>query len=244
MILAVIPARAGSKRLPGKNLMDLGGRPLLAYSVLLARSIPEIDRVVVVSDGEEILEAGRNWDAQACLLPVALADGAHMLETVQFALADSPYLADWVVLLQPTSPLRLVEQCRDWIKETLALYKLSANRADNVDGLLTVDIGAYKLGSVDLDGYYRPEYQPGIEKQQMAPKARENGLFYLLRADIIRRGRLFGDRLLPRGCRQEQSLANIDYQWDFAFTRWAFEQFDYRREFNKLEKVFNDTVKE
>lgn len=237
MIVAVIPARAGSERLPGKNLMELGGRPLLAYSILLARSIPEIDRVVVVSDGEAILEAGRAWGAEACHLPAALADGAHMLETVQYALADNPYLADWVVLLQPTSPLRLLQQCRGWIEKTLALYKLSYNRADNVDGLLTVDIGAYKLGAMNLDGYYEPEYRPGVEKQQMAPRMRENGLFYLLRADTIRQGWLFGPRLLPRECRREQSLANIDYAWDFEFTRWAFAYFGYHEEFEQMEEL-------
>jgi len=237
-IIAVIPARAGSKRLPGKNLMALGGRPLLAYSILLARSIPEIDRVVVVSDGEDILAAGAAWGAEACRLPVALADGSHLLETIQYALANKPVLAEhpqWVVLLQPTSPLRLVEQCQGWIEETLKARKVSYNRADNVDGLLTVDIGAYKLGSVDLDGYYQPEYRPGVEKQQMVPRMRENGLFYLLRADNIRRGRLFGSQLLPRECRREQSLANIDYQWDFDFTRWAFNHFRYRKEFERME---------
>lgn len=226
-ILAVIPAREGSRRLPGKNLMELGGRPLLAYSVLLARSIPEIDRVVVVSDGEAILEVGRLWGAEVCRLPAALADGAHLLETVQYALADNPYLADWVVLLQPTSPLRLVEQCGDWIKGMLA--------RPEADGLLTVDVGAYKLGLEGRDGYFQPEYRPGIEKQQMAPRMRENGLLYILRADNVRRGVLFGPRMLWRECRREQSLANIDYQWDLDFTRWAFYRFNYREEFQLLE---------
>lgn len=226
MIIAVIPARAGSQRLPGKNLAELDGRPLLAYSVLLAQQMKAVDRVVVVSDGAGILTAASRWGAERCLLPQFLADGAHMLETIQYAVEWSRANADWVLLLQPTSPLRRVEQTRGWIEHTL-----ERAAADEVDGSLTVDRMPLKLGAVDAQGIFVPQYTPGIEKQLMVATARENGLFYLLSGPGLRQGRLFGSRMLALNCAREQSLANIDYAWDLEFTRWAYRHFDYGREF-------------
>ena len=237
MILAVIPARANSRRLPGKNLMDLGGRPLIAYSILLARSIPEIDHVLVASDGVEILQAAAVWRAAILDLPTNLTgDEARLVGSLQYAVSilegcDDCFgkPIDWVVLLQPTSPLRLVPQCRGWIQEVLA--------RPEVDGLLTVDLEPYKLAGTTPEGYYLPEYSPGIIKQQVKPRLRENGSLYILKADNIRRGRLFGPRMLWRECRREQSLANIDYAWDLDFTRWAYSHFGYDQEFQQMEAV-------
>lgn len=219
--------------MPGKNLLPLDGRPLIAYSVLVARSIPEIDRVVVVSDGTEILAAGRAWGADLCTLPDALTgDDATLLGSLQWVIKaveapPDPMRAGWIVLLQPNCPLRLVDQCRGWIQEVAV--------QPEVDGLLTVDSEPYKLGSTTPLGYYRPEYTPGIIKQQVQPRLRENGLFYMLKADNIRLGDLFGPKMLPRQCAREQSLANIDYQWDFEFTTWAYEHFGYSTEFDSME---------
>lgn len=239
-VIAIIPARQNSKRLAGKNLMELGGRPLIAYSVLIARSIPEIDRVVVASDGPDNMFTGVAFGARACWLPSYLTrDNATLLGTLRYTIGEITRQAvfnpgpsndtrvDWVVLLQPTSPLRLLDQCRGWIQEVLA--------TPEVDGLLTVDLEPYKLGSATPLGYYRPEYTPGTIKQQVEPRMRENGLFYMLKADNIRRGELFGPRMLPRTCRREASLANIDYQFDFDFTCWAYEKYGYKAEFERME---------
>jgi len=233
-VLAVIPARAGSKRLAGKNLLPLDGRPLLAYSVLLARSTPEIDHVVVASDSTDILQVGVEAGAEILGLPANLTgDDAALIGSLRYTLATVEQCCigkrfDWIVLLQPTSPLRLVDQCRRWIADVLA--------KPDCDGLLTVDQEAYKLGARTREGYYRPDYPPGIIKQQVQPRFRENGLFYVLKADNIRRGKLFGPKMFAAQCLREQSLANIDYAWDFEFTAWAYDHFGYQAQFDELER--------
>ncbi len=214
--------------------MLLDGRPLLAYSVLLARAIPEIDHVVVASDGMDILLAGARWGAQTCLLPRSLTtDDATLLGTLTYVVelgGDWNPPPEWVCLLQPTSPLRLVVQCRGWIRDAL-------RARPPCDGLLTVDRQPYKLASATPEGYYLPEYLPGAPKQSIEPRLRENGLFYLLEADNLRQGRLFGPRMLYRECRWEQSVANVDWQHEMDFCRWAFHYWGYATAFANLERA-------
>jgi N-acylneuraminate cytidylyltransferase len=109
-VLALIPARGGSKGIPGKNLRLLAGRPLVAHAVRNAREVPGIGRVVLSTDSEEIAEAGRGAGAEVPFLrPPALAGDESPMAGVVIhaveALRAEGWAADAVVLLQPTSPL-------------------------------------------------------------------------------------------------------------------------------------------
>ncbi|GJL96028.1 MAG: acylneuraminate cytidylyltransferase [Hyphococcus sp.] len=110
--VAFVLARSGSKGLPGKNIKPLAGKPLLVWSVEAALSCPEVDEVIVSTDGEDIAEAGRAAGAQIMMRPATLAsDTAPPKEAIRYHIdeikpADRP---DIIVLLQPTSPLRAVK---------------------------------------------------------------------------------------------------------------------------------------
>ena len=106
-VLAVIPARGGSKGLPGKNMADLGGKPLLAWSIQAAQSSSFVDRILVTSDSQDIIDVARQFGADVPFVrPADLAkDDTTTWETLAHALAEVPGF-DLVVLLQPTSPLR------------------------------------------------------------------------------------------------------------------------------------------
>jgi CMP-N,N'-diacetyllegionaminic acid synthase len=110
-VLALIPARGGSKGLARKNLRLLGGRPLIAWTIKAARASRCIDRVVLSTEDEEIAEVAR---AAGCDVPfrrpLALAcDEAPVMAVIAHALDALAERYDWLVLLQPTSPLRLPE---------------------------------------------------------------------------------------------------------------------------------------
>lgn len=109
-ILGLIPARGGSKGLPGKNIRPLAGKPLLAWTIEAARGSRYLDRIVLSSDDEAILACGRQWGAETPFVrPRHLAaDDAPGMAVVLHALEQLPGY-DWVVLLQPTSPLRLAQ---------------------------------------------------------------------------------------------------------------------------------------
>ena len=106
-VLAVIPARGGSKRFPGKNLAALGGKPLIAWSIESAQSSNFVDRVVVSSDSTDIIDVARQFGADVPFVrPDHLAaDHTSTWETLAHVLDEVPGF-DLVVLLQPTSPLR------------------------------------------------------------------------------------------------------------------------------------------
>jgi len=105
-VLAVIPARGGSKGLPGKNILPVQGRPLLAWTADAARAARLLDRVVVSSDADAILAAAHACGVEALRRPAELAtDTATTIDVVLHALDACPG-HDVVVVLQPTSPLR------------------------------------------------------------------------------------------------------------------------------------------
>jgi CMP-N-acetylneuraminic acid synthetase len=114
-ILALIPARAGSKGLPGKNLRPLGGRPLIAYSILAAKACPLVERVVVTTDDEDIAGTAKRFGAEAPFLrPAALAqDTSELGDALNFTLTElaarEGYRPEHVALFYPTSPFRAKE---------------------------------------------------------------------------------------------------------------------------------------
>ena len=104
--LAIIPARGGSKRLPRKNILNLGGKPLIAYSIEAGLDSSYIDKVVVTSDDDEILTISKKYGAVTINRPDELAsDTSTTFDAIKHTV-DNCEKYDYIVLLQPTSPLR------------------------------------------------------------------------------------------------------------------------------------------
>ena len=118
-VIAVIPARGGSKGLPGKNIRPLLGKPMIAWSIEQALNTPEIDTVVVTTDSEEIASVARDYGAEVPFLrPHELStDEAMSIDVVmhclEFYRTQRNQEFDYVLLLEPTSPLR---ECDDLSK--------------------------------------------------------------------------------------------------------------------------------
>lgn len=104
--LAIIPARGGSKRLPRKNILNLGEKPLIAWSIEAGLKSRYIDKVIVTSDDDEILTISEKYGANILKRPIELAsDTATSFDAIEHVLKNCTYF-DYIVLLQPTSPLR------------------------------------------------------------------------------------------------------------------------------------------
>ena len=115
-VLAVITARGNSKRLPHKNILDVGGRPLIAWSIEAAKNSLFIDRFILSSDDDKIIQTARKWGCEAPFKrPPELACDETLIEHVLIHALDSIKEAyDYIVLLQPTSPLRTpkdIDEC-------------------------------------------------------------------------------------------------------------------------------------
>jgi CMP-N-acetylneuraminic acid synthetase len=156
LVLGLVPARGGSKGVPGKNVKPLAGRPLLDYTAVAAHGSGVLDRLVLSTDSTEIAEAGRHAGLEVPFRrPAALAaDDTPMLAVVRHALAalaENGWPAAIVVLLQPTSPLRRARHISD------AVAMLLETGADSV---VTV---------VEVARHLSPDYVMKIEDGQLRP---------------------------------------------------------------------------
>ncbi|WP_225340722.1 acylneuraminate cytidylyltransferase family protein [Lysinibacillus capsici] len=111
-IVAIIPARGGSKGIPNKNIIEVGGKPLIAYTIETALQSKYVDNIFVTTDSEKIAKISRQWGASVPFLrPSILAtDEAKIIDAVIHTLENLPELYDYVLILQPTQPLRTTIQ--------------------------------------------------------------------------------------------------------------------------------------
>lgn len=110
-VVVVIPARAGSKSIPDKNIRDLAGKPLLAWSIEVAKKSKYVDRIIVSTDGEKIAAVSAQFGAEVLTRPSELAhDSSLVIDSLRHVIATLKHEGDKsavFVLLEPTSPLRL-----------------------------------------------------------------------------------------------------------------------------------------
>jgi len=126
-VLAIIPARGGSEGVPRKNLREIAGKPLIAWAIEAGRKSRYVDRLILSSEDQEIIARARSWGCEVPFLrPAELAqDETPGIEPVLHALKVLPERYDYLVLLQPTSPLRLAEDI-DGCLETCLRHRAPA----------------------------------------------------------------------------------------------------------------------
>jgi CMP-N-acetylneuraminic acid synthetase len=222
MVVALIPARGGSKRLPGKNLKLFAGRPLLAYSIALARAIAAIDRCVVSTEDAEIARTARAYGAEVIDRPERLATDTattasvarHALEQL-IAQGERPAV---LLTLQPNCPLRPPALVRE------ALARFDA-RGHEIDSVVSVTANTHKLGKID-GGLFCPEYATGARSQDLAPAYYENGLVYVTHASVVlERESVFGERILPLITEPLYAMGDIDTELDFQIAEFLFRKY-------------------
>lgn len=132
-VLAIIPARGGSKRIPNKNVRLFAGKPLIAHAIEQAKNSDVVDRVMVDTDSEEIADIAKKSGAEVPFLrPAALAtDSSQLADSIVYLLErlkDEKYTPDYVMILQATSPLREhkdIERVWDLMQKTDATTVLT-----------------------------------------------------------------------------------------------------------------------
>ncbi len=190
-MLAVIPARGGSKGLPGKNVRPLGGLPLIAHSIALSRMCAGIRRTVISTDSPEIALVARQFGGDVPFMrPASLAQDdtpmwpvvQHALDTIERA-EGRPY--GYVLLLDPTSPGRLPEHV------DAALKRLQDTpAADGIVGVSQPDFNPLWHCVVERDGLMA-DLIPGadryVRRQEVPTVFRINATLYIWRAAFVRR---------------------------------------------------------
>jgi CMP-N-acetylneuraminic acid synthetase len=220
-VLAVIPARGGSKGVPRKNIRPVCGKPLIAYTIETAlRARHLLTRVVVSTDDEEIAEIARRHGADVPFLrPAALGDDnvptlPVLQHAVTFAEGQDHAIFDWVLLLQPDQPFRTAED----IEAALRLAYEGA--CDSVISVVQVFSEHPILMKRIVDGHLVPyciEEKEGTRRQDYDPPAyRRNGAIYLTRRDVLmNRNSVWGDVIRPYVMPEERSVG-VDSELDLT----------------------------
>jgi len=211
-VLGIIPARGGSKAIPRKNLVFLGGKPLLAWTCESATQ-SNLDRVIVSTDDHEIAELASSHGVEVPFLrPSELSgDLSLTIDAVLHAMRNINEGFDAVMVLQPTSPFRTTQD----INECISL--LEESKADSV--ISVVDVGGHHPARmkylnqgllVDPPFVESRENQP---RQELQPMYIRNGAVYLTRTETLQQGSFKGSRSAAHIMPVDRSI-NIDEPFD------------------------------
>ena len=218
-VLALIPARGGSKGLPGKNILPLAGQSLVARAAAAARESGVVDRMIVSTDSHEIADEARRAGVDVPFMrPAALAaDDTPMLPVLRHAvetLEAAGWTAEIIVLLQPTSPLRQPAHLRD------AVTRLRESGADSVVSVVEVprhlspDYVMRVVG--DELKPFLPEGERTTRRQDArAAYVRDGTVYAFWRNTLMRHDSIYGSRCLPLIIPAEESVT-IDVPADWA----------------------------
>jgi CMP-N,N'-diacetyllegionaminic acid synthase len=219
-ILGLIPARGGSKAIPGKNIKLLEGKSLIQRAYETARKSKYLDRIILSTDSNEIAEHAKSFGLEVPFIrPQEFAkDESPMIDAIVHTietLKKSGYLPDAVMLLQPTSPLRKAEH----IDEAIELLKDN----DSVCSVIEIpqDMSPHYVMKITADGhldYFLPEGK-NFKRRQDVPKAyKRDGTIFLTRTEVLLNEKnVYGKRCIPYF--MDASLAiNIDTpeEWKMA----------------------------
>ena len=215
-IIAIIPARSGSKGLPGKNIRMIAGKPLIAWTIESALEAKIFYRVIVSTDSPAIADVAQKWGAEVPFLrPEELAgDNSSSYDVINYTLKqiEDIGLKDWVMMLQPTSPLRSSKDIKDMVLE----------RTDT-DFLSFVSVCPFShpvewINTIPENGSMKDFLSPGVDKNPRQNYKKNyilNGALYLSRVDYYLENRgFFGNKTKAFVMSEEKSI-DIDTLFDF-----------------------------
>ncbi|GAA4772158.1 MULTISPECIES: cytidylyltransferase domain-containing protein [Flavobacterium] len=214
--IAIIPARGGSKRLPGKNIKLLGDLPLLVHSIRYAQQHEFIDAVYVSTDDAAIKNVTLTYGAKVVDRPENLSGDfeptvsalKHVLEVVGAGVEN-------VILLQVTNPLR---------PDTLLKQAFLKYKEGEYDSLFTVTRNHQKFGKIANDKFIPFNYEIGQRSQDLEPLYYENGLLYITKASVILQNEIITKEAFPLEVNHPFADVDIDTQEDFDYAEFLLNK--------------------
>lgn len=223
--LAIIPARGGSKRLPRKNVLELGGKPLISWSIEASVKSDFIDKTLVTSDDDEILNISKTYPIETLKRPQELAsDTASTYEAIEHAINSLEESYEYVVLLQPTSPLR----DSNHIDEAIEL--LESKKADAVVSVCEVEHPMQWSMTLDKNKDMS-EFVKNIDtrrSQDQEKYFRLNGAIYICKTEkLLEKKSFFLEENIFAYEMQTEDSIDIDKELDFKLAALLLESKKY-----------------
>lgn len=198
-ITALIPARKGSKGIPNKNIIDLNGHPLIAYSIMEAKKSQFIDKVIVSTDSEEIAAVARSYGAEVKgMRPEEYSnDTAIIYDVMKYEIENHQLVEqgyEIIVLLQPTSPLRKSEMIDN------ALIQFVDEEQSSAVAVSEVKEHPIMMRTIDENGVLHNVLNVGstVRRQELPKYYRVNGMLYINKIiDVVNHFVSFNDNISP-----------------------------------------------
>ncbi|KYH35144.1 CMP-N,N'-diacetyllegionaminic acid synthase [Clostridium tepidiprofundi DSM 19306] len=227
-IIAIIPARGGSKGIPNKNIIDLCGKPLIAYSVEEAKKSKYIDRVIVSTDSLKIKEVSLNYGAEVPFIrsEELSSDSAKSIDVVIDCLQrleDTYDLYDYVVLLQPTSPLRMCEDIDS------AIERIVEFKSKSLVSMCEAYQNPILMRTIEKDRMFKIVdcNKSNLRRQELPKFYIFNGAIYISSVEMIYSERAFvNDDTIPFIMDKERSI-DIDEPKDIVLAEYFLKRRSY-----------------
>lgn len=227
-VLAIVPARGGSKGIPRKNIREFAGYPLIAYSIEAGRAAEMVTRVIVSTDDEEIAAAARAWGAETPFLrPAEFAQDQTLdlpvfVHALQWLAEQEGYQPDVVVQLRPTSPIRP----SGMVDEAVRIL-LDHPEASSVRGVVPAGQNPHKMWRIGADGVMHSLLEvPGVAEPYNAPRQVLPPVYWqtghvdaIRPAVILEQASMSGPVILPLMVDPRYTV-DIDNLWDWARYEW------------------------
>ncbi|MEG1254894.1 acylneuraminate cytidylyltransferase family protein [Clostridium sp.] len=216
-ILAIIPARGGSKGVPRKNIKKLEGKPLIGYTIEAAKNCSSVSRVIVSTEDNEIAEVSKQFGAEIPYLRPSELSGDNsptidcILHVINYLKENEDYKPDYVLLLQCTSPLRNSTH----VEETIE--KLLNSNYDSIVSVCEAEVNPYWANVFQGDKlkYFIEEGKIITRRQDLPDVYRMNGAIYLIKTDVLIKERTFEPENLMGYIMDSYSSVDIDTEMDF-----------------------------
>ena len=222
--LAIIPARGGSKRLPRKNILNLNGKPLIAYTIEASLQSKYITKTIVSSDDDEILNIAKKHGSNIIKRPFNLAtDTSTSFDAIEHTILNQKERYDYIILLQPTSPLRTY-------KDIDGAVELLLNKdADAIISTCEVDHPVQWNMQIDETLNISKSIQTINSKrsQDQSKHYRLNGAIYITKTkELLEEKTFFLNKNIYSYIMKKENSVDIDNHLDFMVVKNILEQID------------------
>lgn len=229
-MIAIIPARSGSKGVPGKNIKLLGGIPLFAFSIIAAKMMPSVSRVIVSTDSEEYAQIAKDYGAEVPFLRPNEISGDRstdfdlFLHALNWFKENENLIPDYILHLRPTTPLRNPQIMEDAVK----LFIVNKNLASSLRSGHSAPESPYKWFLKDDDNYFkglRDDLTPekvNLPRQSFPSVYIPDGYIDILKSSVIlTTGTLHGDKMLVF---ESPFCVEVDTKDDFEYLEFQIEK--------------------
>lgn len=221
-ILAIIPARAGSKRIPDKNILPIAGKPLIAWTIEAARKSKYLDRIIVSTDDQKIKKISEEYGAEVPFIrPHHLAtDEAGSVDVIKHAISTIKGQFSYIVLLQPTSPLRTAED----IDKAIEMLDINTKAVVSVCETSHSPLWCNTLpDDLSMADFMKPEVA-GIRSQDLPKYYRLNGALYVAETDYFYQNNSFFGKNTKAFIMPPARSVDVDESIDLAFAEFILSK--------------------